>query len=272
MDDHKERHFAKHEEISASPLDSDLQQPAKNTGITLSVITVCRNAEKTIESTLQSVAMQENVAGKIEHIVVDGASQDDTLKIVKQFPTIRWISEPDDGISDAFNKGALLAEGEYVLYLNADDYLSDQNVLHDVLSYIKINNNPDWIVGDVFTQRQGEITVQQRRYPPSCWSLFLRNRICHQAVFLKRRALLEVGGFENRFKMAMDYDLWQRLCASGYKIAYIPRIISVYSHEGLTSSESPALAQEFQEVERRFRNTPLKGFIGNAYDLIKGRY
>ena len=252
-------------------MDSNLQRPSQNSGITISVITVCRNAEKTIETTLQSVTLQENVAGEVEHIVIDGASQDDTLKIVKQFPTIRWISEPDDGISDAFNKGALLADGEYLLYLNADDYLYDQNVLQDVLHFIKRYQHPDWIVGDVVLQEKGKIIIPQRRYRPSCWSLFLRNRICHQAVFLKRQLLLEVGGFEDRLKMAMDYDLWQRLCAKRYKLIYFPRIISVYSYEGLTSINSPILIQERQEVERRFRNTPLKRLVGNAYDRLKDR-
>ncbi len=216
--------------------------------------------------------MQENVEGSVEHIVVDGASEDNTLNIVKQFPAVRWISEPDEGISDAFNKGLQLAEGEYVLYLNADDYLYDQKVLQDVLNFIDINQHPDWVVGDVEIPQKDGITIPQRRYSPSCWSLFFRNRICHQAVFLKRQILTEVGGFEKRFKMAMDYDLWQRLCARGYKLLYFPRIISVYSHEGLTSCESPTLIQERQEVEKRFRDSPLKRLVGNAYDHLKGRY
>ena len=82
---------------------------------------------------------------------------------------------------------------------------------------------------------------------------------------------MEVGGFETRFKMAMDYDLWQRLCARGYKPVYFPRTISVFSHEGVTSSESPALLQERLEMARRFRDNPLKRLVGNAYDHLKGR-
>ena len=235
------------------------------------MITVCRNAEETIETTLCSVSEQVNVRELVEHIVIDGASEDDTLEIVKQYSSIRWISEPDEGISDAFNKGLYLAESEYVLYLNADDYLYDQNVLRDVIEFIKDSQHPDWIVGDVVIKKSSEITAIQNRYPPSCWSLCFRNRICHQAVFLRRQTLIEVGGFEKRFKLVMDYDLWQRLCATGYKLVYFPRIISVYSDEGLTSSKSPRLVQERQEVEKRFRNTPLKRLVGNAYDYLKDR-
>ena len=242
-----------------------------NSDTIISIITVCRNAEETIETTMRSVAEQENVAGLVEHVVVDGASQDSTLNIVKQFPTARWISEPDDGISDAFNKGWRLAKGQYVLYLNADDYLYDPMVLSDALEFMNNNQHPDWIVGDVLVCENGEISVPPRGYPPSCWSLMFRNRICHQAVFLKRRMFQEVGDFDTGFKMTMDYELWQRLCASGYKLVHFPRLVSVYSKEGLTAGAPPAMLREHKEVALRFRDTPLKCLIGTIYDTLKGR-
>ena len=251
---------------------SETGEPLAGFGRLISVVTVCRNAEKTIEATLQSVVTQEDVGGLVEHIVVDGASEDDTLKILKQFANARWTSEPDDGISDAFNKGSHLATGEYILYLNADDYLYDQNVLHDVQRFIETNQHPDWIVGDFADSSDGKIAILPKRYPPSCWSLMFRNRIGHPAVFLKRRVLIEMGGFDTHFKMAMDYDLWQRLCSRGYKPVYFQRIVSVFSREGLTSNISPTLIQEKQEVERRFRDNPVKRLVGYVYDRQKGRY
>ncbi len=128
--------------------------------------------------------MQENVSGLIEHIVVDGASEDSTLEIVKRYTTVRWISESDDGIADAFNKGLHLAKDSYILFLNADDYLYDPNVLSDVCNFINNCQDPGWIVGDVVESKNDKLTPPQRRYPPSCWSLMLRNRIGHQSVFL----------------------------------------------------------------------------------------
>jgi GT2 family glycosyltransferase len=195
----------------------------------------------------------------------------ETIAIVRRFPGVRWISEPDEGISDAFNKGLGLAVGDYVIYLNADDYLFDQTVLNGVLNFIDTNQGPDWVVGDIAAKKDDEIVIPPRRYHPSCWSLMFRCRIGHPTVFLKREILVEAGGFEKRYKMAMDYDLWQRLCASGYKPLYFPRIISVFSHEGLTSSESPTLIQERQEVASRFRDNSIKRLVGNAYDQFKGR-
>lgn len=237
----------------------------------VSVVTVCRNAEQTIECSLRSVAEQKSVGNSVEHIVVDGASQDNTLEIVRQCPTIKWVSEPDEGISDAFNKGLHLASGEYVIYLNADDRLHDQYVLKDVLNFIDAKERPVWIVGDIAASSEGEITFPPRRYRPSCWSLMFRCRIGHPTVFLRRSVLLELGGFDTRFTMAMDYDLWHRLCTNGYRPVYFPRRIAVFSREGLTSRESPTLLQERLEVARRFRDNPIKNLIGMVYDRLKGR-
>lgn len=254
--------------------EAGLGVPESTTGADklISVVTVCRNAEATIETTLQSVAMQKNRADLLEHIVVDGASADNTLAIVKRYPGVRWISEPDDGIADAFNKGMHLARGQYVLYLNADDYLYDATVIDDVAAFVQSAAAPAWIVGDVLASRDGEITFPKRRYPPSCWSLMLRNRINHQSMFLSRQVLLAAGGFEKRFKIAMDYDLFERLCATGIEPTYFPRIVSVFSEHGLSSVVSPALVSETREVAGRFRNNPVKRFIGHVYDQLRGGF
>jgi glycosyltransferase involved in cell wall biosynthesis len=251
-------------------IDSDSPSVSSSSNHLISVVTVCRNVAETIEDTLQSVAEQQKVDGLVEHLVVDGASQDDTLQIVQQFSAVRWISEPDEGISDAFNKGARLASGDYILFLNADDYLYDDTVLYDVVNFIKANRHPVWIVGDVAESKGGDLTLIQKRYPPSCWSLMFRNRIPHQAVFLQRKVLDEVGGFETRFKTSMDYDLFERLCARKIKPVYFPRVISVFSKEGLTSVTTPALVSETQEVIGRFRDNPFKRLVGHAYDQLRG--
>ena len=98
-----------------------------------------------------------------------------------------------------------------------------------------------------------------------------RCRIGHPTVFLKRRILQEVGGFDTRFRIAMDYDLWQRLCAKGYKPTYFPRVITVFAREGLSSEVSPTLLQERREVSSRFRNNTFKHLMGTIYDFLKGR-
>ena len=100
--------------------------------LALSIITVCYNAASLIEQTLMSVAKQsyEN----FEHWIIDGASEDDTLMKVQKYsyPQLKFISQKDHGIYDAMNQGALLAKGEYLLFLNAGDHLYDKETLKNV--------------------------------------------------------------------------------------------------------------------------------------------
>ena len=100
----------------------------------LSVITVVRNGAETISHTIDSVRKQRDA--HFEHIIVDGASTDQTLDIIRlnQHERLRWISEPDRGIYDAMNKGIAMAHGEWILFLGADDELADRSVLSDIFT------------------------------------------------------------------------------------------------------------------------------------------
>lgn len=235
----------------------------------LSVVTICRNSSSTIGRTLQSVNSQVGVLNRTEHIVIDGSSNDDTLTIVRQFDGVRVVSEPDDGIADAFNKGMRLAKGKYIQYLNADDYLNDRYVLRDVLDFIAVQNEPEWVVGDIMLNRNGRLATASNRVPISCWSMMFYCRIPHPAVFLQRKALLDLGGFNTEYKVSMDYDLWQRLCVRGYRPIHLKRVIAVFSTQGLSAQMSPVQMAERQSIRYRFRNTLLKRMIGAAYDFVK---
>ena len=106
--------------------------------IKLSIITVCYNAEKVIEDTILSVLGQ--TYQDIEYILVDGGSQDKTLQIIEKYSQderVRYISEPDEGIYDAMNKGGSLATGDYIQFLNAGDFLVNATVIEDVICKIK---------------------------------------------------------------------------------------------------------------------------------------
>lgn len=113
---------------------------------TISIITVCYNAETLILPTIKSVLSQEHVA--YEYIIIDGASNDRTLDLIQSHrphPKIRCHSEPDQGVYDAMNKGLVLAKGEYVLFLNAGDELAHANTLNQIFAYAA---NSDLIYGE----------------------------------------------------------------------------------------------------------------------------
>lgn len=213
-----------HEAAVASPSlagswETRAQQPSVD--LLLSIVTVSLDTEATIERTLASVALQQVNFG-VEHICVDGGSSDRTRAIIDSWagrnPRVVRIYEPDKGIFDAMNKGLGAASGEYVLFLNADDFL----VARDVLAFALTGcvkggaDNPDLIVGDAVMGRVGRLGLWRHRRVPR-----LLGRLrgfgmypVHQAQFSKRRLLEEVEGFDARLRLAADinqyYDLERR--------------------------------------------------------------
>ena len=187
----------------------------------LSIVTVSLNTEATIERTLASVALQQVNFG-VEHICVDGGSSDHSRAIIDRWALrnsrIVCIYEPDKGIFDAMNKGLRAARGEYVLFLNADDFLVARNSLALALTGCVYGGaeNPDLIVGDAVMGKVGRVGLWRHRRVPR-----LLGRVrgfgmypVHQAQFSKRRLLEAVGGFDARLHLAADinqyYDLERR--------------------------------------------------------------
>jgi glycosyltransferase involved in cell wall biosynthesis len=187
----------------------------------LSIVTVSLNAAATIERTLASVALQQVNFG-VEHICVDGGSSDQTRAIIDRWASrnsrILRIYEPDKGIFDAMNKGLREARGEYVLFLNADDFLVARDSLSLALAGCVRGgaDNPDLIVGDAVMGRVGRVGIWRHRRVPR-----LLGRIrgfgmypVHQAQFSQRHLLEAVEGFDARLRLAADinqyYDLERR--------------------------------------------------------------
>lgn len=187
----------------------------------LSIVTVSLNAAATIERTLASVALQQVNFG-VEHICVDGGSSDCSRAIIDRWalrsPQIIRIYEPDKGIFDAMNKGLRTARGEYVLFLNADDFLVARDSLEFALTGCVQGgaDNPELIVGDAVMGEVGRVGLWRHRRVPR-----LLGRVrgfglypVHQAQFSKRRLLEAVEGFNAKLRLAADinqyYDLERR--------------------------------------------------------------
>jgi glycosyltransferase involved in cell wall biosynthesis len=189
----------------------------------ISIVTVSLNAEATIEDTIASVACQYASFG-IEHICVDGGSRDATRPIINRWVgratiPVRPIYESDNGIFDAMNKGLRVARGEYVLFLNADDFLVSENTLAAVMEGLSpgAKENPDLVVGGASMGILGRYGIWRHRKVPKLlgrlrgWGLFP----VHQGQFTKRRLLDELGGFDVGAKLAADvyqfYDLERKM-------------------------------------------------------------
>lgn len=179
----------------------------------ISIITVSFNAEKTIHSTLESVVSQ--TYSNIEHIVVDGASRDNTMTIVAKFRDhlTHVISEPDKGIYDAMNKGLTLASGDIICFLNADDIYAQTTTLSTIVQLMSANNL-DALISDIEFFRADAPHKALRRYKSK---YFRPDRLAfgwmpaHPGLFLHRRVYEQYGLFRTDLRIAGDFDFIARI-------------------------------------------------------------
>jgi glycosyltransferase involved in cell wall biosynthesis len=207
----------------------------------ISIITVCFNSAATIGRTIRSVDSQDYE--NYEHIIIDGASTDATVQIIESFGNARRkvISERDNGIYDAMNKGVRFAHGEVICFLNSDDYYSDSTVLKKIASAFR-NNSTDMVVGDVAVVKRNGGSATNRLY---CSGDFDWAKVkfgwmpAHPATFLKRRLFLDIGGFDSSYRISGDFELIARLSLRGNVVmSYLPLVCVHMQSGGISDSFS----------------------------------
>ena len=183
---------------------------------TVTVITPVFNAAGTIRQTLASVREQDYPG--LEHVVVDGGSTDGTVDILRETEGLRWISEPDRGLAHALNKGIALATGDVIGELNADD-VYEPGALRAVGAAFEGRPDAMWLTGycRIIDGDGREIRHAVTRYKNALlrrYSLGLyltHNFVSAPATFFRRAALEEAGGFDERYRISVDYDLQLRI-------------------------------------------------------------
>lgn len=173
----------------------------------ISIITVCYNSSKTIEKTINSLLGQ--TYKEIEYIIIDGKSSDNTLEIIQRYITgiDIFISESDDGLYDAMNKGIALANGDLIGILNSDDVFKTETVLEEVANFHK-KNKIDASVGNIVQYNQKGKVV--RKYSAKKWNpekLKIGFMPPHPAIFFKRELFKKLGFYSLDFKIGADYEL-----------------------------------------------------------------
>ena len=183
----------------------------------ISIITVTYNSEKTIESTILSVLNQKYT--DLEYIIIDGKSSDNTLNIVEKYKDKIdvIISEPDNGISDAFNKGIKLATGDVIGIINSDDMLTE-NALEELNSIIQEYPDYDVYYGNsiIFDKKSAHI------YKPDCDinNILKYMFISHPSTFVRKSCYEKYGTFDVNYKCAMDFELLSKMYLNGAKFKY----------------------------------------------------
>jgi glycosyltransferase involved in cell wall biosynthesis len=228
--------------------------------VKFSIITVCRNAAATIPDTL--AAVREQQYGDVEHLVIDGGSTDATLDILRspENAEVRWISEADQGIYDAMNKGLALASGEVIGFLNADDLYADNQVLGRVAE-VFADAAVDGVYGDlVYVDREHPEKVA--RYWRSCSyhpGLFQRGWAPpHPTFFVRREVYERLGGFNLKYGLAADAELMLRFIVK-HRITtrYLNNLMVRMRLGGVTNQSFQNILEQNREIIEAFRDNDL---------------
>lgn len=212
----------------------------------VSVVTVVYNGASHIEQAIASVLGQSY--RNVEYIIVDGGSADGTLDIIRQHEDRidYWVSEPDGGIYNAMNKGLALARGELVGLLNADDFYAPDAVAKVVESF-RENKAKGIYYGDNYVL-QDDLSLHYRSH--ASLRYWLGMSICHQAMFVHRDAYQALGGYNEEYRFAADYDFLLRAAAAGVPLMYVPGYLVTYRNTGLTSRHYVASLVEAKRINR----------------------
>lgn len=223
----------------------------------ISIITVCYNSAKTIKDTLISVTNQ--LHEDIEHVLVDGGSNDGTIDLLKKHGerVSKFVSSPDCGIYDAMNKGLGLATGDYVAYLNSDDFYTNEQVIQQVAEAIH-ETNADAIYGDLSYVKRNDPKIRVRYWKSQMFQpgSFVRGFAPpHPTFFMKRKLLNDLGGFDLSYSLASDFDLMFRaLEIKKYTSTYMPLELTRMRTGGATNISLKNIVRQNQEILRSLRS------------------
>jgi len=216
----------------------------------ISVITACYNAADTIEQCIQSVIGQD-LPG-VEYVIIDGASTDGTARIIERYaPQLSyWHSKPDRCMAHAFNLGIERSRGDWLMFLNSDDYLHDRSALATIAREIHDHPDADVVYGMVaFVTRERDPKPAGKPFgEPYRWRRFIRMRtIPHPASATRRRFFDRVGRFDERYRIAMDYEVFLR-GGPALSTSFVPRVITCMRLGGVSRIDRRKVLDEWYQA------------------------
>lgn len=192
-----------------------------------SIVTPSFNQGRFIRDCIESVLAQKGV--EVEHIVIDACSTDETLAVLGSYPHLQWTSEPDAGQTDAINKGFRRATGDWLMWLNADDYLLPET-LAKVQAHALSQPTAEIIYGECFFVDEQKRVMRRRREGPFDLNmlLFYGCYIPSTSAFY-RRSLLQSGFLlDPSFKVCMDFDYYMRLALAGKRFSFLSEALACF--------------------------------------------
>ena len=232
----------------------------------ISIITITYNSSKTLPRALESVRSQ--TYGDIEHIIVDGASTDGTKELIEAyaqssnhksqtspslegrdgvgFPHVRWISEPDEGIYNALNKGIRMATGDVIGFLHSDDILYSPDSIGQIAAAFA-DGTVDVVYGDLQYCKGDRVTRRWKSNTFNSGSLQYGWMPPHPTVYVRKKVYEEVGPYDEWFRISADYDMILRIFTAGYKTCYIPQVLVSMETGGASNRDAKARLSKTQE-------------------------
>jgi glycosyltransferase len=216
--------------------------------MTISIITITYNSAKSLQRALDSVQSQHYK--DIEHIIVDGASTDGTKDLIaayaKQHPNVRWVSEKDDGIYNALNKGIRMATGDVIGFLHSDDVLYSS----DSIGYIAAafgDETVNVVYGDLQYCNGGKVVRRWKSNDFNPSALKYGWMPPHPTVYVRRKVYEQVGEYDEWFRISADFDMMIRIFKAGYRSKYIPEVLVSMETGGASNKNTKARLSKTQE-------------------------
>lgn len=228
--------------------------------VRVTVVTAAFNALEELRQTVASV--QEQDVGDIEHVVVDGGSSDGTSEYLSSIGhRVRWVSETDEGIADALNKGVAIAQGDYILVLQAGDRFAAKESLTRALPYLAKGFD---IVAFEVSLLDNDGRSQIRGSRPFGFRTDLRMTNPHQGMFCRRDLFERIGRFDTNLRIAMDYDFLLRAKHAGAELLAVSEVVSVMPKTGVsTQRDWPSVRRRLKE-DRMLQTRYQSGMVAKA--------
>ena len=229
--------------------------------MTISIITATYNSGATVRDTIESVLRQ--TYDDIEYIVVDGASKDNTMDIIREYEPrfngrMRYVSEPDKGLYDAMNKGIAMATGDVVGILNSDDFYTSNDILSQVAEALSQNPDTDAVYGDIHFVNDDDLNKCVRYYTSKHfrrWQMRLGFIPAHPSFYCRRELYRKYGVFDDSYRVAADFELLLRfIFVHRIKTMYLPLDFVTMRTGGVSTSGFRSYRNGCREHLRAYKN------------------
>lgn len=231
--------------------------------VTITFNLIKNNRVNTFNQCVESVHNQ--TYKNIEHLIIDGASDDGTKEVLKKYEKkglIKFISEPDTGIYNAMNKGINLSNGEYIAFLNSDDYYHGADgILESIETMKKSKSDFSYSPIKMIDKKGDKINFDHPQLNPNIKNVFFTMPCSHQSMFFRRSTLLSNFMFDDSYKIVGDYDLILRMCLNNLNSVRIKNSFATFRYTGISSVN---MRHSLREVSKLY----LKNY-GKICDISK---